>query len=273
VKIARLLLAAPLLLLPACFFPSEPSQSSYTRSSRGAAGDDDAQPKAVKDYHNPAFDKSKDDLEQAITEHTKGFTAEGAPIKGTLDGFEPVPLKLKRGKCYKMVIRLADDAEYSKRAKKGISFVYAKVDGYDVNGGPGIVGPGGVASAGCPQHDAAPVFDIQAIWGSATDKSKIHHLGKGGFTAQLYSKSVSDKELAARQADTERQIKESEEFAQQEKARAQQRVDKACNRCGRERTDCIADFRRGASRETCRREYDSCLFREGGSAATAACRD
>lgn len=265
-----LLVAAPIALLTGCFVYEQPP--AYHRSSHpsGGAG---AESPAAKAYHNPAFDKSADDLDKMIAEHTKGFTAEGAPAEGTLDGFTPLPLKLKRGRCYKMVFRLKDDAEFSAHARKGVSFVYEKIDGYEVMAGPGIAGPGGVGSAGCPQHDAAPVFDVQAIWGSAMDKSRIHDLGHGAFTAQLYSKPVSDKDLAAQQADTDRQIEESKEFARQEKQKEQERAQRACNKCGRARSDCLADFRRGASRDTCRREYDSCLFMEGGSAARDACGD
>jgi hypothetical protein len=153
-----------------------------------------------------------------------------------------------------MVLRLEPNAQFSPHARQGISFIYTGVDGYpQVNGGPGIAGPGGVGSSGCLQQRAPnAAFDLQATFGSALDPSRIHDLGRGGYTLQLYSKKISDKELAAIQADMQRQIAEQEAFERQE-----------CNQCAAQLSSCNADWRRGASRSTCEREYTECYQRRG----------
>lgn len=145
----------------------------------------------LPEWYNPAFDKSRAELEQMIAKWTKDYVAEGAPIQGKLEAFTPVPVNLKRGRCYRMAFRLEDGAQFSEWAKRGIAFKYLKIDGIEVNGGPGIAGPGGVGSAGCVSRDATPNFDVWAIWRSALDLSRIHDLGHGRFTAQLYGKPAS----------------------------------------------------------------------------------
>lgn len=251
----------------ACFVPP-----SY--STAGGGGGATYQPPPQPAYHDPAFDHPPAELEDFIAKNTQGFTKEGPSVSGQLEAFQPLPVTLKRGRCYRMVLRLDEGAAFSDRARRGVAFLYHNGDrGMEVNGGPGLHGPtGGVASGGCPQQTAHATFDMIANWGSAVDKSHIHELGTGGFTLQLYSKAVSDKELAARKADEDEQLAESERFRAEEEQKQRDRVTRGCHVCQQKRLDCIADWRRGASRETCEREYDSCVFSEAGLASGRDCR-
>lgn len=225
-------------------------------------------------YHDPAFDYPPSELEAFVGKNTQGFVKEGQLVSGNLESFQPLPVTLKRGRCYRMVVRLADGAAFSDRARRGVAFIYRNGDrGMEVHGGPGLHGPtGGVASGGCPQQTAHATFDMIANWGSAVDKSHIHDLGTGGYTLQLYSKAIGDKELAARKADEDQQIAESERFRAEQEQKQRDRVTRGCRLCQDKRLDCIADWRRGASRETCEREYDSCVFMEAGLASGRDCR-
>jgi hypothetical protein len=251
----------------ACFYEG----SGYVRSNYGETRATAAAPRPA--YHDRAFDVPASDLDAFVTKQTEGYAKVGAPIATRLDGFEPVPVRLERGRCYRMVIRLDPGASFSELARRGVAFVYHNGDrGMEVNGGPGIHGPtGGVASAGCPQQSAHATFDIIANWGSAMDKSHVHELGTGGVTLQLYAKRVDARKLAELKADEDRQIAEAEAFKREEARKARMRFVRGCRVCQQRYTECLADWRRGASRATCRREYDSCAFEEAGLASAMDC--
>ncbi|HEY5927969.1 MAG TPA: hypothetical protein VIV11_40060 [Kofleriaceae bacterium] len=204
-------------------------------------------------YTSPGFQQTQQDLDNLVAAEIegKGYAAEGKPVQGTLERFAPLPLSLARGKCYKVVLRLDPNTQFSAHARQGVGFVFKGIDQYgQVNGGPGIAGPGGVGSAGCPKQKApSATFDLQATFGSALDASRIHDLGQGGYTVQLYSKPISDAELAAIQADENRQIARQEAFMQQE-----------CAACARKLDACNADWRRGATRSMCERDYSDCVM-------------
>src|SRR5262245_61066317 len=129
---------------------------------------------AFAQYQSPQFAKTQAELDEQIAKWMPGYRAEGAPNGGRLEAFQPIPVELKRGRCYMMVLRLGAGATWSPHARAGVSFIYTpNAGGATINGGPGITGPGGIGSAGCPQATGAYLFDLQAIWGSATDKSRI----------------------------------------------------------------------------------------------------
>ena len=197
--------------------PTFPGGKSSSPSSVSAS----SEPRAPK--LDPRFDHSAEELDAFVDEHTEGYKAEGEPFEGTLDDFEPLAFKMKRGKCYRVVLRLQDDADFGEHARRGVAFRYTSSGNPTVNGGPGVHGPGAVASGGCPQTDRTATFDMIANWGSATDKSRIYELGTGGFTIQLYTKKISDAELAARAADTERQLEASRRFNEEQRRREEER--------------------------------------------------
>ena len=202
---------------------------------------------------NPQFAHTQAELEAFVAKWLAGYV--GAPKRtGTLETFAPIEVRLLRGRCYMMSLQLAPGAQFSPHAKRGISFVYQPVGaGTQINGGPGIHGPGGLGSAGCPQASGLYTFDIQAHWGSAMDKSKIHDLGTGGYTLQLFSKPVSDQKLGEQAADTRRQIAESEQFKRDS-------IRNTCVRCSQEKDECLEGRRRPFS-GSCVSEFRSCLSR------------
>jgi len=213
-----------------------------------------AQPAVRPAYVNPQFNHSEAELAQFIAKWMPGYKAEGAARAGRLEGFQPFAVNLKRGRCYLMVLKLQPGAQWSPHAKGGVSFIYQPhFAGPTVNGGPGIHGPGGIGSAGCPQTSGAFTFDVQAIWGSATDKSKLHDLGVGPFTLQLFGKPVSEQQLGAQAADTRRQIAESEAFKRRS-------IRDTCIRCSHDKDDCF-DGRHRPFGGSCVSEYRSCLQR------------
>jgi hypothetical protein len=267
----RFALLGLLTLSTACLYGAYDGGGGGYSRTYGAAATTAAHPRVA--YHDRAFDTPASELDGFIAEQTAGYAKEGAPIHARLDGFEPVPVALKRGRCYRMVVRLDDGASFSAFARRGVVFVYHNGDrGMEVNGGPGIHGPtGAVASAGCPQANAAATFDIIANWGSAMDKSHVHDLGTGGVTLQLYAKRIGAAGLARLKADEERQIAESEAFKREEQRKARRRFERGCRVCEQRYVECIADWRRGASRQTCAQERDTCAFEEAGLASARDC--
>ncbi len=204
---------------------------------------------------NPQFAHTQAELDTFVAKWLAGYV--GAPKRtGTLPTFAPIEVRLLRGRCYMMSLQLASGAQFSPHAKRGgIVFIYQPIggDGVTVNGGPGIHGPGGLGSAGCPQASGLYKFDIQANWGSAMDKSKVHDLGTGGYTLQLFSKPVTEQKLGAEAADTRRQIAESEQFKRDS-------IRNTCMRCSQEKDECF-DGRRRPFSGSCVSELRSCLSR------------
>lgn len=258
---AHLAVATFALAAAACFPAAAPPRPAHTTAAPAPA------------YKNPAFDHSGAELDELVTKQTAGYTKESTVVQGRLERFQTVPVAMRRGRCYKVVVRLGEGAQFSEHAKKGVVFLFHNGDrGMEVNGGPGIHGPGGVASGGCPQADAAATFDLQANWGRATDKSRIHELGEGDYTIELWSKAVSDSELAARKADEDRQIEESRRFQEEERRKNAERHERGCRKCQDQFLECVADYRRHATRATCERERDSCAFREARASSYRDCR-
>jgi hypothetical protein len=252
-----LLSASPVLLgilAQGCFgsMGASPATPDYAAQQRAVAAA----------YRDPSFDRSKEELEPFLARALQGYSPEGGPAQGQLESFQPVDLSMKRGRCYMMVLRLGPGARWSDHARSGVVFQYVPTTGAVVSGGPGIHGPGGAGSGGCPQATTPARFDLIANFGSATDKSRIHELGQGPYTLQLHSKPISEDALAAQAADQERQLSESREFQRQEDTRKQQRIQGGCALCQQKYSECIADWRRGASRQTCANEHRSCVFRE-----------
>ncbi len=238
----RLLLAVCLFSLAGCFGALAPQPGPARRA---------AAPPPVT-YTNPAFQQGPAELEAMVTKWTAGYQPIGAAVAGRLEAFQPLQFEVARGRCYMAVLRLQEGAQFSEHARRGVAFVF-DMAGTSVNGGPGIAGPGGVGSAGCPQRGGTSSFDLQAYWGSALDKTRVHELGTGPYTVQFFIKAISEGRLQAQQADQERQLEESRRFHQQ-------RAAETCRRCVRQREEC-RDGRHRPFGGTCLREFDSCLSR------------
>ncbi|WP_146209818.1 hypothetical protein [Vitiosangium sp. GDMCC 1.1324] len=210
---------------------------------------------------DPRFERSSAELEASITTETKGFHPEGAPVRGRLEAFEPLEFPVKAGHCYMAVLRLDPDAGFSDHARKGVTFTF-DMGGTPTVGGPGIVGPGGSGSAGCPTKAGRGSLDLQANFGSAFSSKRIHDLGQGGFAVQFYAKELNAKERAER-AKIER---DAEEEARRMYESSQREAKKTCEQCKGKRYAC--EERRGRINEfACRQEYLVCIERKGVSEA------
>lgn len=245
--------------LTGCFSGIVPTAPTYNPPSEAQQSEAFASSMGHPTKHSP------EELEAFLAKHLEGYKPEGKPMDETLDDGVRVPVELKRGKCYYMVLKLGEGATYSDKARAGYRFDYdPKGAGTNISGGPGIHGPGGAGSAGCPQANGAYEFVLRNIVG-ATESG----LGSGPITLQLYSKPVSEKELAALKADTDRQIAESERFRQEEEAKQAQRASAGCAACEGRYQGC-----RGAGRtvSSCQSDFRSCAFERVGSSWPSACR-
>jgi hypothetical protein len=246
-----------LALLSGCFSASRTDPAAAQRDAMAQSAAAAAQVNAATFAHSAA------ELDAFIAQHTAGYVPVGEPIAGKLESFATVPVQLERGKCYMMVLELDPAAKFSTHAQAGIGFVYHTTSGVEINGGPGIHGPGGVGSGGCPLQSSAAQFDVQAYFGSALDKSRIHDLGTGSYTLQLMTKSITEEELAALEADQQRQLEESERFQREQAARA-------CAACRDEYLECLAQ---GGETFSCQGRRDTCVSaRGGGHSYGAACQ-
>lgn len=203
-------------------------------------------------HHDPRFDKSAADLDSLVATETLGYAADGDALTGSLETFAPQSLRLTRGKCYRMVLRLGEGSSFSEHAHRGVSFIYTGFAGTDeVVGGPGITGPGGVGGAGCPQRDTSAMFDLRAPAAGGS----VHDLGRGSYTLQLFSKPISDAELAKLASDDAR-----DRAADAERSRA--RKGESCGNCRHDKDLCL-DGRRRPSTGSCTDDFDSCRFSSG----------
>jgi hypothetical protein len=163
--------------------------------------------------------KSLTELEQTIEVQTKDFKKTGRSGELRLEAPEPFVFDGVNGTCYTVVIRLADGAAWGLGAEAGLRFDFQRPE-IAGSGGPGVVGPGAVASVGCAEATGpirltmAPMFGTDAI-------------GQGAVKLQLYSHVQSRAEKQQREADKRRQIAEQEAFAAQEREREAQREEQS----------------------------------------------
>jgi hypothetical protein len=217
----------------------------------GAYDPNAARARAIGAVRDPSFDRSSTDLEQTIARETTGFTVEGEPRTGSLESFAPLPIPLVRGKCYVVVLRLGPSAMWGDSARHGVAFGFFD-DAGDTGGARGgrIVGPGGVGLV-CPLRDTpGTTIDVRAVLAAQADPSKIHDLGSGPFTLQVYSRPAGEAELGAM---AQRRAQEADAAQRRQAAGPvcerkyfQCRDDAHGNlnamlRCDKEKSDCISD--------------------------------
>jgi hypothetical protein len=205
--------------------------------------------------------KSPQELEAAIAQQTKGFVpraskrSEGrleAPLALTIEGVERT--------CYTVVLRLGASAHWGLGAEAGLRFDFQSPTSKG-SGGPGLIGPGAVASVGCAEANGPIVLTMAPLVG--TDP-----IGQGPFTLELWSRTLTKEEVDHLQADKQRQIAEQREFAAREAAKQEQRETRGCAKCDARYQGCIGGGRGSA---VCRQEYGSCAFEEVGANYLSAC--
>jgi hypothetical protein len=219
----------------------------------------DAEPAAVE--RKPAEELL---AEEASMPEQKGYTKVMKTAKRTLDAFEPVRFQAERGTCYWLTFALAEDAAFSSHARKSLGFNFDSVD-YDIAHSAGMptieektstgqlsrAARSGTKGIGCPQKTGELAVDLQAKFGSAQSKDRVHELGEGEVVFRIYTKSVTEKELA-------KQKKESEErWDAAEKSRIE-RNRRICRACARELVKCGDKDPRFCA------PYTNCIARKSG---------
>lgn len=205
------------------------------------------------------------ELEAFLAKNLDGYKPVGSAVPAKLDAPVRVPVKLARGNCYFMVLRLGEGANFSEKAEAGYDFEFEpKGAGTKVSGGPGLHGPGGAGSGGCPQQDGDYDFVLHLTLGSSD-----RDLGTGPATLQLFAKPVSDKKLGDLKADQDRQLDESRRFKEEQQAKENARALSGCNACNARYQGC-----RGAHRSvgSCQADFRSCAFEKIGASWMSACR-
>ncbi len=181
-----------------------------------------ADPAAVKDQQRQAMaqslgyptKKTDADLERTIAEQTAKYKRSGRSGQMLLQSPEPFTFDGTEGTCYTVVMRLEGDATWD------IAGDYTKFDfrrpEIAGSGGPGVVGPGAVASVGCAKSNGP----ITLTMASMIEGDRI---GFGPAKLELYTRVLTRAEKKAMEEDERRQIAEQQEFARRERAREEQR--------------------------------------------------
>jgi hypothetical protein len=250
-------LALSCLVLGACFAMTPPP-SAYQPPDQAA----------IRDQQRAAFAKSAGyptnhsaaDLQAMIDEQIRTYRPTGRRGTGQLEAPRPVTIDGVHGTCYKVVIRLGAGATWDRGAEAGLRFDFTSPSG-NGSGGPGVRGPGAVASVGCAEATGPITLTMAPLVGDDP-------IGHGTYAYELYKKKLTPKEQAELAADQERQIREQEEFARAEREKRQNRAIAGCSKCDGRYQGCIGA---GRSESTCRQQYSTCTFEEVGADAGSAC--
>ena len=197
---------------------------------------------------NPDLAYSAAELDAFARDYVQGYEATGK-LSAKLESFEPLTVNVERGRCYRIVFRFGDDVTLSAKARRRLSTGVLVPGDKGTIMGSKIHGPGGVAPAGCPQTSGAAKIDLFPA--GSEEWRREHDLGQGTVSFEIWSKPVSDAELAAMAQDTERQRQAARESEKQ-----------GCAQCRREKDLCL-DGRRRPTTGSCVSDYDSCVFRSG----------
>jgi len=193
---------AALLLVPACIPPQGYSPQPV---------DPAAQRAAMAQSMGYPTKKSPEELEQTIAKHTDKFKPTGRKGDMRLEAPEPFVFDGKNGVCYTVVMRLGENAAWGVGAEAGLKFDFQRPE-IKGSGGPGVVGPGAVASVGCAEADGPITLTMAPMLGADP-------IGTGPLSMQLFSHTLTRAERDHLEADKQRQIAEQREFAAREEER------------------------------------------------------
>jgi hypothetical protein len=208
-----------------------------------------ADPAAVKERQRQAMaqslgyptKKTQADLDRTIAEQTAKYKRSGRSGEMLLQSPAPFTFDGTEGTCYTVVMRLEGDAKWD------IAGDYTKFDfqrpEVGGSGGPGVVGPGAVASVGCAKSSGP----ITLTMASMVEGDRI---GFGPAKLELYARVLTRAEKKAMEEDERRQIAEQQEFARQER----ERQDRQREEDARRRED---DDRRRRDQEASRSRHSS----------------
>lgn len=155
--------------------------------------------------------KSAAELDTAIAAQTKGFKPNGTRMTLQLEAPQPFTFDGARGVCYTVVMHLGDGATWGLGAEAGLKlqFVRPEISGM---GGPGVVGPGAVASVGCTETSGPITLTMAPMIGKDP-------IGRGPIELVLYSRVLSPAEQQHLEEDKQRQIAEQRQFAAEQQQR------------------------------------------------------
>lgn len=204
-----LLVAVP--LLAGCLIPTAATGPGYQP----------ADPAQIKAQQRASFaqsmghptKKSPAELDQTIAAQTAKFKKTKHAHTTQLEAPQPFVFDAVSGSCYTVVMRLGPGAAWD------IAGDYTKFDfqrpEISGSGGPGVVGPGAVASVGC----AKATGPISLTMASMLDGDPI---GKGPITMELYARVLTRPEIKKLEEDEQRQIAEQRAFAEEQRRRDEQ---------------------------------------------------
>lgn len=248
-------LSVTLPFLAACFAVPSPAPAPAPNSAELQA----QQKAAFAQSMGYPTKKTVEELEATIQRQTKDFKRRRTD-EARLEALAPYVIEGVEGTCYTVVIRLRDGATWGPGAEAGLRFDFRSPTG-NGSGGPGVVGPGAVASVGCAEASGPIALTMAPMIGQEP-------IGQGPVELELWSHKLTAEEAARLEADKQRQIREQREFAEREEAKRQQRATTGCAKCDGRYQGCIGA---GRSRSVCRDEYGSCAFREVGADYLSAC--
>ena len=181
------------------------------------------------------------DREAAIARETKGYLP-GAIVTVRLD--QPIvrELRVARGECLVAVLRLQKGARLADEALDHVS-TELDLPNETRSAGPGVIGPGIVASFACTQASSKATLAFKV--------PSSGPLGTGPATLQLYTRSAPDRELRANAAEDRAAMRE------QNRSIANRKVE-SCRECVEERISCQ---RRGAG--SCLEGFLTCVRSKG----------
>ena len=251
------LVLAPLVLAAACF-PTmpQPVQAVDPQSPQFQA----QQRAAFAQSMGYPTKKSPAELDATIAKQTKDFKPAGKHVEGRLETPAPLMIDARKGTCYTIVMKLGDGAAWGTGAEAGLKFDFQGASG-NGSGGPGVIGPGAVASVGCAEADGSITWTMAPMVGHDP-------IGQGTYWLDLYSHVLSAGEAKHLEEDKQRQIAEQQEFHRQEEAKKQQRLSSGCAKCDARYQGCIGA---GRGQSTCQSDYRSCAFEEAGPDYLSAC--
>ena len=164
----------------------------------------------------------------------------GTPSKSTLESPDFVDVKVKKGYCYTVEVRLADGATWKSGRRPSMFFPDWQQN--PLSAGPSLIGDSGaVFEPSCSDKNGKVSFGLQTY-------GPDDHVGAGGYVLQVYERKPSQKELATEKASIKKAHEES--IRERDAGRA-----KTCNQCAGEspaksdRKICLE--RRGLSMSDC----------------------
>jgi hypothetical protein len=250
---------APLIVFVAGCFPliAPPMAGPTGATGVMAAPNGDSQREAFARSAGYPTRKTAADLQTLIDQQLATYKPAGRSAGGALQSPEAFTIDGERHTCYKVVMHLADGAAWGEGAEAGLKFQFIGATG-DGMGGPGVRGPGAVASLGCAEKPGTITMTMAPLFGSSP-------IGTGNYKLEVYSHKLSDKEWADKRAAEKADEEQQEREIEQQRADERNKAVAGCQRCDARYQGCIGA---GNDYGTCQSRFSTCEFEEVGGGAT-----